>query len=302
MNEAPLQKFPACPACASSSWKLAYRGRVRDGAYGRWRDDALVGRCGECGVERLDEAACLRSEGYETDEYRSRLEQSTLASEQHALHDHLQPLHLDLVLPLGIRGKRLVDVGAGAGTFVDHVRGLPSEVTVVEPMSTFRRDLERRGYTVFPSNAAARGSGARFDVVTCFQVIEHVEDAFAFLAELSELLSPGGELVLTTPNRCDVLGQLVGRDFHEFFYRTVHRWYFDAASLAAWSSKSGLMNVRVDCLHRLGMANTIGWLSQRRPVGRAAIPLIDRHADAFWKDHLERRGAGDTLVLYAKRD
>lgn len=301
MTAKRLENFPECPACSAATWLLAYAGRVRDGAYGRWREDAIVGRCKECGVERLEESACFRLEGYETDEYRTRLEQSTSASEQHALHDHLQPMHLELVLPLGIRGKRLVDVGAGAGTFVDHLRGLPREVAVVEPMTGFRRDLAQRGYTVFASNAEAVRADARFDVVTCFQVIEHVDNAFSFLGELWDLLSPGGELILTTPNRGEVLSQLIGQEFHEFFYRSVHRWYFDAPSLSAWSRKSGLANFRVDCLHRLGMANTFGWLRQRKPVGRASVPLLDHRADAFWRDHLERHGAGDTLVLRAKR-
>jgi SAM-dependent methyltransferase len=38
------------------------------------------------------------------------------------------------------------------------------------------------------------------DVVVSFQVIEHLEDASAYLSEIHRILSPGGRLFLTTPN------------------------------------------------------------------------------------------------------
>jgi 2-polyprenyl-6-hydroxyphenyl methylase/3-demethylubiquinone-9 3-methyltransferase len=40
-----------------------------------------------------------------------------------------------------------------------------------------------------------------FDLVTCMEVIEHVADKPAFVAQLARHLAPGGLLVLSTPNR-----------------------------------------------------------------------------------------------------
>jgi ubiquinone/menaquinone biosynthesis C-methylase UbiE len=40
-----------------------------------------------------------------------------------------------------------------------------------------------------------------FDVLCCFQVLEHLEDAPGFLFEARRVLKPGGVLILTTPNR-----------------------------------------------------------------------------------------------------
>lgn len=39
-----------------------------------------------------------------------------------------------------------------------------------------------------------------FDFIMCFETLEHTPDPDAFLAELSRVLKPGGELVLTMPN------------------------------------------------------------------------------------------------------
>jgi 2-polyprenyl-6-hydroxyphenyl methylase/3-demethylubiquinone-9 3-methyltransferase len=47
---------------------------------------------------------------------------------------------------------------------------------------------------------AAQGLG-QFDVVTCMEVIEHVMDPGAFVAELVRHLRPDGLMLLSTPNR-----------------------------------------------------------------------------------------------------
>jgi SAM-dependent methyltransferase len=44
------------------------------------------------------------------------------------------------------------------------------------------------------------GNG-QFDVVVAFEIIEHLPDAPAFLKEAARVLAPGGQLVVSTPNR-----------------------------------------------------------------------------------------------------
>src|SRR5262245_51049092 len=40
-----------------------------------------------------------------------------------------------------------------------------------------------------------------FDVVTCFEAIEHIEDQEALLAEVKRLLKPDGTFIVSTPNK-----------------------------------------------------------------------------------------------------
>jgi 2-polyprenyl-3-methyl-5-hydroxy-6-metoxy-1,4-benzoquinol methylase len=40
----------------------------------------------------------------------------------------------------------------------------------------------------------------QFDVITCFEVIEHIENHDGLLANLARALSPGGWLIMSTPN------------------------------------------------------------------------------------------------------
>ena len=59
-----------------------------------------------------------------------------------------------------------------------------------------------------------------FDIVVSFQVIEHIDDDRAFVAEIHRVLKPGGRLVMTTPNKATRLkpGQKPFNRFHKREY------------------------------------------------------------------------------------
>ncbi len=101
-----------CEICGTHSWTRVYVGDVRDGVYGRICADTQVFRCGGCGVERLDEAACPDEAFYETPAYRQRLQEELskeghYAVEPHSLH-HDSPRDRDYeVLPCALAGVAL---------------------------------------------------------------------------------------------------------------------------------------------------------------------------------------------------
>lgn len=85
----------------------------------------------------------------------------------------------------------LVDAGA------DHVVAVDlDEVTIEHVRATYPSvEAIRTEFGDMPIDECS------VDLVTSFQVIEHVWDPPAFLRALRRVLVPGGELVLSTPNR-----------------------------------------------------------------------------------------------------
>ena len=132
----------------------------------------------------------------------------------------------DALSPETIRGKVIADIGCGAGSFLDTCRGQTARQIAVEPCAPFHASLLDRGYHVFGSSkeAAAACPGVA-DLIVSIQVIEHVSDPVGFLRDIRPLLKSDGELLLTTPNRDDILNGLLPQRFAEFFYRSAHRWY-----------------------------------------------------------------------------
>lgn len=293
--------FDNCEICGASDWMEVYQGPVRDGVFGSVRQNAVVARCRGCGVERLAEAFCPPNSFYETDEYREKLRQE-LNSESHFLtHDELQIHTLKAIWPVNLRGATVADIGCAAGSLLDHLRGQTSQQVAVEPYDAYRDSLVARGYCAYPYalDAVADWAGC-VDLAFSIQVIEHTANPRVFLEEIRPLLARDARLVISTPNRRDILFNLLPDAFSAFFYRVVHRWYFDADSLANCARMAGYEVVKERHVHRYGMANALHWLRDNKPSGQRRLTGIGPMADAFWRGYLEDTGQSDCLYLFLK--
>lgn len=105
-----------------------------------------------------------------------------------------------------LAGRRALDVGCGAGLVTEPLARMGATVTGVDAAheNIAVASLHGQGlgidYRNVPVEALA-AEGARFDLITCLEVVEHVADRSTFLAALRRLLSDDGLLVMSTPNR-----------------------------------------------------------------------------------------------------
>lgn len=102
-------------------------------------------------------------------------------------------------------GKDVLDVGCNTGygtmRFVPVARlvvGVDVSPRAIEAARL--RESDGRPEFVLTSGFALPFSEAAFDLVTSFQVLEHVPDPTAFLRELARVTRPGGTVILATPN------------------------------------------------------------------------------------------------------
>lgn len=143
------------------------------------------------------------------------------------------------------RQGRLLDVGCAAGFFLAEARRW-YEVQGVELSawsSAYARD--RLGLPVFTGTLQqAALPAAGFDVVTLWDVIEHVPDPVPLLAEAARVLAPGGRLVLTTGDWGSAYAQRRGVNWH-LMTPPWHLTMFSRATLAAAARRAGLRVRRI---------------------------------------------------------
>jgi 2-polyprenyl-3-methyl-5-hydroxy-6-metoxy-1,4-benzoquinol methylase len=105
------------------------------------------------------------------------------------------------VLPVEGKG-RLLDFGCGGGSYLARMHRQGWQVTGLdispEAVRRVREELHLPALVgSFPCWELASGS---FDVITMWQVLEHVHDPLEVLREAYRLLTPGGKLVISVPN------------------------------------------------------------------------------------------------------
>jgi CMP-N,N'-diacetyllegionaminic acid synthase len=290
-----------CPVCAIGQAEIIYDGPVRAGVFGTFVP-GRISRCAGCGLDQLQVAQALDDEVYRTGEYREMVGETKDARGFLDLHDGEQLEKLPFVSPHLRRGAVVADIGCGGGAFLDLVKGLAGSTLAIELTESFHASLRARGHRVFPhADDCARSHASGVDLAVSFSVIEHVPDPVQFLRAIGALLRPSGRLVISTPNRNDLLMKQGLPDYQAFFYRLVHRFYFDAGSLRRTCERAGLEVVELRYQQRFGFSNFANWLAQKRPTGRNPEPLLSPAFDKIWRSELERDGVADYLYLVARR-
>jgi len=105
-----------------------------------------------------------------------------------------------------LAGKRALDAGCGAGLLCEPLARLGAQVTGVdaapENIAAAHEHADAMGLAIdYRHSEISAVERAEFDLVCALEVVEHVKDKPAFVAALANTLTPGGLMVLSTPNR-----------------------------------------------------------------------------------------------------
>jgi len=110
---------------------------------------------------------------------------------------------IDLCSRFGAGTESIMDVGAAFGTFCNEIRDrcFFDQVIALEPTPDLAATCVKRGLETIESGIERIAlPSASLDVITAFEVIEHLFDPFDFVSRAARLLRVGGLLVLSCPN------------------------------------------------------------------------------------------------------
>ncbi|MCF7220853.1 bifunctional 2-polyprenyl-6-hydroxyphenol methylase/3-demethylubiquinol 3-O-methyltransferase UbiG [Marilutibacter chinensis] len=172
---------------------------------------------------------------------------------QKALHA-LNPARLGYVTArVALAGAQALDVGCGGGLLSEALAGEGAEVTAIdlapELVKVARLHRLETGvgvdYRLQSVESLADEMPARFDVVTCMEMLEHVPDPAAVVRACATLLKPGGRLFLSTLNRTPAAFALaiVGAEYvARVLPKGTHQYrdFIRPSELAAWLRAAGL--------------------------------------------------------------
>jgi len=159
---------------------------------------------------------------------------------------------------------RALDIGCAAGYFLDVLRESGWEVRGVEPsapMAAAARERLGEAYVqAVPFEQSDHAPGS-FDLITMWDVLEHLPDPVAALRKAARLLAPGGRLVIETQDVSSRAAKLLGRRWHHYKHAE-HLVHFEPRTLEHALDAAGL-RLRELCSRRAGKFVRIDFVVER---------------------------------------
>jgi len=174
-------------------------------------------------------------------------------SEFKPLHQ-INPLRLNFIdKKVNLKNKKVLDVGCGGGILSESMAKLGAEVTGIDMGEKVIRIAKLHAlqskldidYQCASLEAIASKQKARFDVITCMEMLEHVPDPSIIVSLCEKLLKPGGTLFMSTINRNikAYLFAVIGAEYIlKLLPRGTHDYekFIKPSELIAWCRKENL--------------------------------------------------------------
>jgi len=206
------------------------------------RSDRQVVRCRGCGLVFYDpqpspaQAAAFYSDHYLDDEYPAA-----------RTHERIQLAHRRLARIEQMTGiGSLLDVGCGRGDFLIAARQRGWAVAGLDRSPAAARMAAAAAVPVFEGELTGpRPAGLEpADVVTLWDVLEHLTDPVAALASLPRWIRPHGQLIVETQNVRSVSAVWMGRRWEQFV--KFHLYHFSPPTLRVALERAGFDEIRIE--------------------------------------------------------
>lgn len=238
-----------CPVCDSTEFDVLYRPwrDVTDpvklfGAASGERGTQQIVRCRNtvCGMiyvnPRYPDSVILQGyegaddQGHDT-QYESRVLTFYKSLEKHASS-------------LPAKGAKALDVGCAGGAFVEAAKRFGYDATGLEPSRQLAASAQKRGLHVIQGTLEGYQPKDTYDLISLWDVLEHVTNPQDTLQQCRKLLSPKGILLVNYPDAGTWQAKIAGKGF--WWFLSVHLHYFDRKSIRVLLDRMGfeLFSVR----------------------------------------------------------
>jgi 2-polyprenyl-3-methyl-5-hydroxy-6-metoxy-1,4-benzoquinol methylase len=206
----------------------------------------------------------------------------------------------DRLAALGDRVKpgRLLDVGCSCGYFLEVAASRGFDVRGVEfssnAIAAARPDIRSR---IFEGSLETLPDDGVFDVVSAFDIIEHVPDPRAFLRACARRLKPGGLLLISTPDTGHALRYFM-RSRWPVLQPMQHLFLFSRRALSQALQAEGFDRVEVrTCYKTLSAEYLIQQIKSLNPMLSAMLDTLSKAVPASALRRYRRFNIGEMLAV-----
>lgn len=181
----------------------------------------------------------------------------------------------------------LLDIGCSSGGFLGFFQGESWKLYGIEMSSDCARRAEQRtGAQVFVGDILdAPFVSESFDVITCFDVLEHLYEPRRVMARVAKWLKPGGIFYVQVPNLDSAEARVFGSYWHGLELPR-HLFHYSPASLRFLAESAGLQVLSLETRRNPAVGTSLRyvWDDVFRIMGIRKTPMAYRNeARLPWK-------------------
>lgn len=213
----------------------------------------------------------------------------------HELLDQMEPFR---------KTNRLIDVGCGIGYFLEVAKERGWEVYGTEYTDEAVRICKEKGILMHQGVLDPQQyESETFDVITSFEVIEHINNPKEEIANFNKLLRPGGLVYVTTPNFNSLLRYRLKAAYNVITYPE-HLSYYTPKTLNFVFKKSGFDTQKVETtgISLTRLKTSKGTSDQAFISANSDDEQMRTAIESKWYLQLAKRLLNSTLTLLGKGD
>ena len=135
-------------------------------------------------------------------------------------------------------GHKLFDIGAASGHFLKIAKKYHWQTLGIDISEYAESQALKNGESVLAGDFITTNITEKFDVITMWDVIEHVDSPTNYIKKINQLLNSNGLIALTTVDKSSVWAKITGRFWH-LIIPPEHLFYFSKKSLTKLLEKNG---------------------------------------------------------------
>lgn len=268
-----------CPSCGRNSAKDVLR--APDRFHGRLQFYQLV-RCPSCSLVWLENPPRPDEMG---DHYGRDYDQFIGAGGENSPE---RWMHRQQTLLRYKPDGTLLDLGCSSGSFLTSLKGQAWKLYGIEMSPSAAAQAEASsGAKIFVGDILeAPFERESFDVITCFDVLEHLYEPSHVVKRVSEWLKPGGVFYILVPN----IESWEARLFHSYWYGLElprHLFHYSPASLRHLGRTVGLEELSIETGRNPAFEYSVRYVCDEllEKLGRKPTPLAqdNRKASLPWR-------------------
>ena len=258
-------------------------------------------------------------------EYSSNVDGTNFTSDSHFnLYNKINKKQFSHIKPYLTKSTKYLEIGPSFGGIISQVIDYGvSECHGVEPNKSDADYVKNKHKEVIIHNSKIENVNLQsefYDIITSFEVLEHVISVKSYLQTCFKALKSGGDIILEVPNHNDVLLSCYStKAYKNFYYHNAHIHYFTVNSLMDICEKYGFKG-EVESLQIYPFFNHVNWCINNTPQPTALeaintpIPTLGSsdeqikinnfysHVENMYDDLINSLKLGGELIFKGKKN